>query len=165
MKRKKISASLGVGSSSLLMIFIVLCLVVFAVLSLVSASADNRLSQKLAERTAAYYDACNTAEDILMEIDEQLAACAAEAGDEASYLALCRDTLANMGTWTDGTPPVLNYLVAVSEVHNLSVSLEILYPTAEHAERYRITGWVSEFSDQWEAERSMNLATLPEEEP
>ena len=52
-----ISFSNGIGSSSLLVTFIILCLVSFATLSIVSANADYKLSGKVLERTTAYYEA------------------------------------------------------------------------------------------------------------
>ena len=45
-----------------------LCLLTFSVLSLVTARADLRLSQKNAERTSAYYDAENRANDVLLSV-------------------------------------------------------------------------------------------------
>jgi len=72
MTRKKSSAGFGTGSSSILIIFVLLCLVVFASLSLVSANSDQKLSQKLAARTQAYYAACNEAEMALAALDGAL---------------------------------------------------------------------------------------------
>lgn len=46
-----------VGGSSLLVIFAVLCLTVFALLSLSTVQADGRLSQTSAEAAQAYYAA------------------------------------------------------------------------------------------------------------
>lgn len=71
MKRKE-QPMIGAGASSVLMIFVVLCLVVFAVLSLSGADADLRLSRKFAERTTAYYQAENRANDRVKEIDGNL---------------------------------------------------------------------------------------------
>lgn len=48
---------IGVGSASVLIIFVLLCLTVFATLSLVSAQADLRLAERAAETTAAWYEA------------------------------------------------------------------------------------------------------------
>lgn len=48
---------IGVGGSSVLAVFVVLCLTTFAVLSLVSAEADLRLSEKAAQAVSAYYQA------------------------------------------------------------------------------------------------------------
>jgi len=60
MERKK-SYGIHVGISSILLIVVILALVCFAGLSLISASADYRLSQKLASRTTAYFDALSHA--------------------------------------------------------------------------------------------------------
>jgi len=72
MNRKKSSAGFGTGSTSILLIFVLLCLVIFASLSLVSANSDQKLSQKLAARTQAYYAACNEAERALAALDAAL---------------------------------------------------------------------------------------------
>ena len=44
----------NVGSSSILLIFILLCLVSFAALSIVSANAHIKLSDKVVSRTTSY---------------------------------------------------------------------------------------------------------------
>ena len=62
----------NIGSSSLLVVFLVLCLVTFAVLSLSSARSDDAFSEKLANRKTAYYTAVNRAEDVLACIDTAL---------------------------------------------------------------------------------------------
>ena len=63
---------LGVGTSSILLIFVLLCMITFAVLSLVSARSDYRLSQKNAEHIQDYYQAENKANEILLTIDQCL---------------------------------------------------------------------------------------------
>jgi len=57
-----------VGGSSLLVIFAVLCLVVFALLSVSTVQADERLSQASAEAVSAYYQADCRAEEILARL-------------------------------------------------------------------------------------------------
>ena len=52
---------MNMGMALLITIFVVLCLVTFAALSLVSARNDQRNSEKLAEATTAYYSATNRA--------------------------------------------------------------------------------------------------------
>lgn len=69
MKTKKNShPPINIGTSFLLVIFIVLCMVIFAALSLSSALKDYEYSQKSAQRTSAYYEACNQAEEIFAKI-------------------------------------------------------------------------------------------------
>ena len=58
----------AVGGSSLLVIFAVLCLTVFALLGLSTVQADTRLSDASAEAIQAYYAADNAAETILARL-------------------------------------------------------------------------------------------------
>ncbi|MEG2204314.1 MAG: hypothetical protein RRY21_04040 [Oscillospiraceae bacterium] len=52
MKRRE---GIGAGSASLLVVFVLLCLTTFAVLSLASAQADRRLADRTARSMEAYY--------------------------------------------------------------------------------------------------------------
>ena len=65
---KRTDAPAAVGGSSLLVIFIVLCLTVFAMLSLSSVQADGRLCTAAAEAVRAYYKADCKAEEILAQL-------------------------------------------------------------------------------------------------
>lgn len=47
----------GMGASSILMIFVVLALTTFGILSFLSARADLRLTERAADHTVAYYKA------------------------------------------------------------------------------------------------------------
>lgn len=58
----------AVGGNSLLVIFAVLCLTVFAWLSLSSVQADGRLSTASVEAVKAYYEADCEAEEILARL-------------------------------------------------------------------------------------------------
>lgn len=99
------------GASSILMIFVVLALTTFGMLSLLSSRADLRLTQKAAAHTAAYYEAEDTVEKTLAAIDDLLVTARRETaalsrtgrlqtpgltppdaaqGPEAVYLALIR---------------------------------------------------------------------------
>ena len=60
---------MNIGSASILLVFVILCLVSFAVLSIVSANADSKLSARVLERTTAYYAACNQAEEQIASLD------------------------------------------------------------------------------------------------
>lgn len=60
--RPRRSYQLHVGTASILLVFLTLCLSSFAVLTLVNANADKRLSDKLSARTLAYYEAVAEAE-------------------------------------------------------------------------------------------------------
>ena len=57
-----------VGGTTLLAVFAVLCLAVFAVMSLSAVRADDRLSQKSADAVTAYYRADTEAEAVLARL-------------------------------------------------------------------------------------------------
>ena len=84
MKDKQQSYFVNIGSSSLLVIFLILCLVTFAILSLSSAKSDYTFSERLAEHKRAYYEASARAEDIVGEIDSILYETSREVGSAAS---------------------------------------------------------------------------------
>lgn len=67
---------LNIGAISILMIFVVLCLTTFAVLSFVTANADKKISTKNAKSVENYYKASARVESTLSQIDTELAAAA-----------------------------------------------------------------------------------------
>ena len=68
MKKKEQFSAPALGGSSLLMVFGVLCLTVFALLCLSCVQAQRRLSQAAARSVAACYDAENEAEEIFARL-------------------------------------------------------------------------------------------------
>lgn len=63
----------GMGASSVLLIFVVLCLTTFGILTLVTAQADLRLSYKARESLQIYYTADSKTDIALKDIDFVLA--------------------------------------------------------------------------------------------
>lgn len=83
----------AVGGSSLLAIFGILCLTVFAVLSLSTAQADARLSEKSAAAVAAYYAADAQAEEIFARLRAgELPAGVTRSGGVCTYTVPVSDT-------------------------------------------------------------------------
>ena len=68
MKNKKNSFPPMVGGSSLLMIFAILCLTVFTLLTLSTVNAGRRLSNISADAVSAYYSADLEAEQIFAQL-------------------------------------------------------------------------------------------------
>ena len=119
---------INVGSSSILLIFLVVCLVSFAVLSFVSANADQKLSNKVVDRTTAYYQACNSAEESLASIDQTLSGLYSTSPDADAYYAAAGGKK-------------LTYTYAISDIQTLNIELEILYPESSEGPFYHVTSW------------------------
>ncbi len=72
MREKKATyPPINIGTSFMLVIFILLCMVIFAVLSLSNALKDYNYTKQKANRTKAYYEACNEAEEIYAKIETE----------------------------------------------------------------------------------------------
>ena len=71
MNRKRFPMT-NIGSVSLLMIFIVLCMVTLSALSLSSAAADQNSAERLATHNTEYYEASAQAETKLKELQNVL---------------------------------------------------------------------------------------------
>ena len=63
----------NVGSASIIMVFAVLCLTIFSVLSLITANSDLRLSMRAAKSIEDFYLAEYLAETKVIDIKEKLA--------------------------------------------------------------------------------------------
>jgi hypothetical protein len=88
MKPLKQEYRVGIGASTMLTIFVVLCLATLSLLALSGARGDAALSGRALEMTRAYYEASDRAQRLLAQVDGALAAARAGAADQAAYEAL-----------------------------------------------------------------------------
>ena len=117
-----------VGGSSLLVIFAVLCLTVFALLTLSTAQAGARLSRQSAEAVSGYYDADFRAEETLARL---------RAGDLPE------------GVSEDNG--VYSFTCPVSDTQNLEVSVRL------EQNGYTILRWQTVSTTDWQPDESLNV--------
>ena len=159
MKQKK-TLFAATGIPSLFLIFGVLCLAVLALLTLGnsrSALSSARLSM---EQTEQYYKACQTASDQVSQIQDCLVSYYKNsAGEDAYYTAV--DRLSNEiseGT-VDTAEHTVQFTCEFSDTQELSVKLQILYPSTEEDTFLDILEWKTEVTDTWSPDNSQNLYT------
>lgn len=126
---KKQRVGLGVGGSSLLMVFIIVCLTTFATLSLLSANSDYKLSAKTAQSVSDYYAADGRATERLQQIDALILSGQAE---EIVRLGLAEQTI-------DG----YTYSEAINNSQSLQVTLRM------QNNRCTVASWQVENTGQW----------------
>lgn len=149
MSAKKSGSVTGVnvGTSSLLLVFVVMCLVSFATLATVSANADKKLNAKISERSAQYYNACNDAEARIADIDSTLKGLYESGLSRDDYYAQAGENI--------------DFAIPVSDVQTLSVSVRINYPLNDSDTFYEITKWKLEvtgtLADEEEEKNTLNL--------
>lgn len=154
MEKKKYPA-VNIGSASMLVVFIILCLVIFSVLSVASANHDYTYSQKIADRTTSYYKASGKAETILSQIDRELKSAYEQYG--ADYLSHISDAFADIEEVENFTLPSLSFSVPINDTQALSVSLVIQVPKNTGDTFYTITSWTEISTEQWDGDTTLNL--------
>jgi len=127
MAKKQKEITLNIGTSSILFIFVILCLVSFAVLSLVSANSDYKLSKNVEENTTSYYTACNEIEDKLAQTD--------------IFLKSLFDSGISRVGYFEQAGKTMSFAYPVSDIQSLVVEIEILYPEKSGDCFYDVKTW------------------------
>ena len=140
---KSKSHGVNVGSSSILLIFVLLTLLSFAALSLLSSNADYVLCQKTAEHSSAYYEACNEANRSIARID-------------ATLLSLYQSGLTK-DAYFDEAGETISYLIPMNDTQSLQVDLEVLYPENPNEGLYKISAWKVITTQEPEFDTSLDL--------
>lgn len=163
--RQRQKPIITIGVSSLLLIFLSLCLIIFAVLSLVSARADLSLSENMARRTRIYYEAESSAADLLSSLDEALVSHYQDSKDEESYFSSLSLDLPREENQLrlDGT--LLSFAIPIDEEQQLFVQLELFYPEQPSDTFYAIKSWKVENLRDWTPDTRQNVYIQPDAIP
>lgn len=149
---KKHSGGINIGTSSILVTFVLLALVTFAALSYMSARSDYVLSKEAADRTASYYDANRMAEIYLANIEALLSKHLSSCNNEDEYIEGVDKVFADnekiMVTDDDGEKR-LSYSIAVTNGQNLNVTLLVHYPDVEDDSLFKIDKWATSVNREW----------------
>ncbi len=148
------------GFSTILLAFVMICIVTISAVSLLTANSDYKLSKKVAEKNITYYQAEETAYDILKEIDTELSYAFQSSENEQSYYSYAKQRLSALeyGTYakTD-TEHIYSYSVPISDTQTLEVILIIHYPDSDKDTFYKISGWKSIYETTIHEDESLNL--------
>lgn len=134
--RNKKYPIMNMGIASILTVFVVLCMVTFAVLSYVSAGKDASFAQQFADRNTAYYTASAEANRQIAEIAETLT----EHYENGTY---------------DELPESYTVTVPVDDSKNLEVVLQVCDPAENDGAYYEITVYQEVSAEEWEGDTSL----------
>ena len=145
---------LNIGFTSILVVFLTLCLVTFSALSLLTANSDYKLSKKYADKTGQYYEADQKARETVCILDKKLYSLYTEQEDAASfYNNISKELFLSSlpGFVEDFTVTrkdtedqvFLSYMVPVTNVQNLYIILKVNYPTKPDECFLTVTQWQS----------------------
>lgn len=129
--------TLTLGMSSLLVVFLILCLVTFAVLTLSGARSDYEFAQRLSNRRQAETAAGNEAQKIWAQVDRRLMECA-ENGSEPNLADLGVKIEKNRIFWEtsvdEGQSLMVELTVTNEGEHYCEITAWKLISTAERSE-------------------------------
>lgn len=166
-KKREIYPAFHAGASLLLVIFIILCLVILATLSLSSALRDETYATKEAQKTEEYYQADAAAVRVLQQIDQNfLSICeGGSSSPEGMIEALSKETYPDARTIQFSKSELsasclqADYTVLINGRQSLAVCI-LLDPKQELAENsYEIRTWKEISSVKWEGNDSLPLMT------
>lgn len=146
-KNKKERSFSNFGFSTILVAFVMICIVTFSALSLLTANSDYKLSKKAAEKTTAYYKAEAKAYRILANIDNILADSYQYAAAKSNYKSRAVSKIKeykaghpNLSLSVD-TSGTITYSIPVTDTQTLSVTMQITVPAESDGHFYTLTGW------------------------
>lgn len=146
------------GFSTILLSFVMICVVTFSALALVTANSDYKLSKKVATKTAEYYTAQETAYNRLKTLDELFISCYMASTDEQAYFGQIEAHSVSHGTFLatdDGY--YLMFEEPIAQDQHLSVKLRINYPQSDDHTFYEIVEWKSVYTQEIPEDAFLNL--------
>ncbi len=129
-------ANLGIGYTSIMIIFALVCLVIFAVLSLKAAASDEALNKRSGEYLREYYNADSIAKQELSDLDELAFTAASSEFFAETFRNLAEDKGYSVRMAREGC--AVDYSVPINERQEIAVSV-----TFKASGEYEITLWKS----------------------
>lgn len=136
------------GFSTILLAFVMICIVTIAALSLLTASSDYKLSQKVAEKNSAYYEAEKKAYEHLAQIDQILANSYNNTTGANNYYKEVEHSLQelNIGTY-DRNAGLFSYSIPISDRQSLEIAITIRYPYDDASTLFEVSTWKSVYEE------------------
>lgn len=149
---KKTWPPVNIGTSFMLVLFMILCLVVFSVLSFSSAWKDYQYSLETSVHTQEYYHASNQAEEKLEQIDRILSSYSSIDRCIQELEKLDSIIVADVSSETCEYSLRIDYQIPINPTSVLCVSLSN-EPYENHF--YTILSWTQQSVAQWNGNQSL----------
>lgn len=157
---KQTKQAINIGISSIVTVFIFICIIIFASLSLVSANADYSLSKKYADHVSEYYTACNQVEEWKHTITQELNSALEASVSQDDYISQSYEALTKMDFITvknDGDVLLLEGETAISDSQILQFSMRVVYPKDSDLELLQVTKWQAVPAKEWEGDNHITV--------
>lgn len=150
MASQEIRRRANIGSSTLIVIFIVLCLTTFSLLSLGNAKSDALLSGRNADAVREYYRADSLGTEFYQQLDSGLAAAAEQAGSAEN---LKKTVTEQWKDYYDASADVFETEIAMQAGQALQIRIQVDWVQAES----RVLAWKVYNKEDYEIDQSMKV--------
>ncbi len=150
MNQRKLT--MNIGMISFMVVFIILCLVTFSILSLVSANSNLMMTQKRLTHTSDYYALSSQGEQQLAQIEARLYDLYFSSSSKQDYLAQLK-TLQDIDPNMIIEDQTIQFEITQDDL-KLTVELEAAYPG--HA-LYTLKSWKVVPSATWQPEQGIDI--------
>ena len=149
-KKKKKYRFSNFGFSTILLTFVMMCIMTFGVLSLVTANSDYKLSKKTAEKASGYAEARETSYTRLSKLDEILQEIYSTNPTEENYETLVMEALEANDLSTFLVSPSeedtdlsmrLHWEIPTTDTQHLSVTVKLYSLSEISSSFYEIEEW------------------------
>lgn len=155
MKERKMPF-LGIGAASIVLVLAVVCLSVFAVLTLSSAQGDYALSKKNLNRTTSYYEASNAVNEQISQIDDRLFKIYKKSKNKKDYMKRVNKKISKMeGITYHKKKKTIEFQQKITEKQQISVKLKVHYPKKKKDPCYEVLKWKNESVGAWQKDDSL----------
>ena len=148
MAEKSSRNKVSIGASSLILIFIVLCMTTFGLLSLSSAQGDLKLARRNADAVKGYYEADNKGQQWLKDVDGVLMEEMGKGQDSAQCSLEIKDRL---GDLYDRETGLISTDIPMDRGRSLRIELVLMCGE----KRYEVKSWYVYNSEEYEIDTSM----------
>lgn len=155
---KRSYPGIQIGTSFMLIVFVILCLVVFATLSLSGSLRDYEYSRKAAQKTTDYYNACSSAEETIGEIDAVLQDAKRDAQSDEDYLKNAVENLSQLQgieVESENETTTISFEEEINDTQKLLVSLKLEEEMSTDDGLYRIVTWKESPAKSWEEKTTL----------
>lgn len=145
--------TMNVGSASLVLIFTILCLMLFATLTLISAKNELNLTKKYAQSVTLYYAADSRAQEKMQYIEDIILSAGKISSNKAAFIqAQCKK---NNFTYTRKDNKI--YIIFNEDI-NAAQSLQVVVKvTSIKDKKYEIIQWKKINTDEINIDDSINV--------
>ncbi len=149
MKERKFTINIGI--ISFMIIFIILCLITFSVLSLVSAQSNLNMTTRSIEHTNEYYQLSSQGEESLQKVDNYLYKIYQNTSKENYYKELkgLKKIIPDIKVSNHN----ISYDIS-GKNQKLHIELEVLYPGKR---LYKVKSWKIQSNDEWTPDQTMEI--------